>query len=390
MAKILWHSCAPWAPSGYGQQTGIWVRKLAQMGHEVTVSSYWGLSGSPTGWEGVTVLPGFGHSYCSQSLALHAEAVRPDLVITLGDVWVLDASSLRPLPLAHWLPSDCRPMSLADRNVVDAGGGELIAMSRFGEDRFRTAGLRPVYVPHGIETSVFTPPSDRRALRDALGIAEGDFVIGMNSANNDAIRKAIPEQMLAFARFLEDHPEGMLALHTGVHADGGQDLDALAENLGITDRVRAVDQYRYSAGLVQPHELAGWYGAIDLLSSASYGEGFGIPVLEAQACGTPVLTTAASAMTELNPHGYSTGGEPFWNGVHKGWWVRPSVCGIAAAYEQAWRDHRDGRRDGLRDILRDHALRYDADLVAVQYMKPAVEELLARMGNRKARQEKKQ
>jgi glycosyltransferase involved in cell wall biosynthesis len=383
MSTILWHSTAPWAASGYGTQTAVWVRKLTQMGHSVTVSSYWGLSGSPTGWQDVTVMPGFGHSYCSQSLAQHAQALRPDLVITLGDIWVLDPAVLKGLPLAHWLPSDCRPMSLADRHVVDAAGSELIAMSRFGYDRFATAGLRPLYVPHGIDTSVFTPPADREAARAALGIEPGDFVVGMNSANNDAIRKAIPEQMLAFAQFLQRHPEGLLALHTGIHTDGGQDLDALAENLGITDRVRAVDQYRYSCGLVQPGELAGWYGALDVLTNCSYGEGFGLPVVEAQACGTPVITTACSAMEELNPLGTQVPGEPFWNGVHKGWWTRPSVPGITAAYEQAWQQRRDGSRSELRDLLRDHALSYDADLVARLYMKPAIEELLDRMEKKK-------
>jgi glycosyltransferase involved in cell wall biosynthesis len=379
LSTILWHSTTPWAASGYGQQTAIWVRRLREMGHEVTISSYWGLSGSPTGWEGITVLPGYGHSYCSASLGQHAQVIRPDLVITLGDVWVLDPQVLRGLPLAHWLPCDCRPMSLADRAVVDGGGGEVIAMSRFGYDRYRTAGLRPLYVPHGIETSVFRPAQDRAALRAALGIAEDDFVIGMNSANNDAIRKGIPEQMLAFAKFLERHPEGLLALHTGVHADGGQDLDALAENLGITDRVRAVDQYRYSCGLISPGELADWYAAIDLLTCCSYGEGFGLPVIEAQACGTPVITTRSSSMEELNPHGLQVDGTPFWNGVHKGWWVRPDVPGIAAAYEQAWE-----RRDEVdRERLREHALGYDAELVAVQYMKPAIEELLDRMEHRR-------
>ena len=75
MARILWHSYAPWAPSGYGQQTAIWIQKLTEMGHEVLVSSYWGLSGAPTQWNGITILPGFGANYCSGSLSQHCKAV---------------------------------------------------------------------------------------------------------------------------------------------------------------------------------------------------------------------------------------------------------------------------------------------------------------------------
>ena len=143
MALILWHSPAPWSPlpSGYGTQTAIWARKLTEMGHEVVISNFWGMNGTVTEWDGITVLPGFGGAYCSPSLQQHARHVKPDLVITLGDVWVLDANVVRELPVAHWLPSDCRPMSTADRNVLEASGSQLIAMSKFGHERFRQAGF---------------------------------------------------------------------------------------------------------------------------------------------------------------------------------------------------------------------------------------------------------
>src|SRR5580704_3422004 len=152
------------------------------MGHEVIVSSYWGLSGAPTQWNGITVLPGFGANYCSTSLSQHCKAVQPDLVITLGDVWVLDHNLLREMPVAHWLPSDCRPMSLADANVVNASGAQLIAMSRFGEARFTAAGFRPLYVPHGIQLQVFRPPADRDELRAQFGLGKDTIAVGVNGA----------------------------------------------------------------------------------------------------------------------------------------------------------------------------------------------------------------
>jgi len=355
-------------------QTANWVQKLADMGHEVTISTYWGLQGAPTLWNGITILPGYGQNYCSPSLSQHAQMVQPDLIITLGDIWVMDPNLIRELPIAHWLPVDCRPQSLADRSVLHATGAQLMAMSMWGRDRMRDAGFDPVYVPHGIDTDLFSPPGDRKALRESLGV-DGNFVIGANMANNDAIRKAIPEIMLAFARFCEDHPEAILSLHTGVHTEGGQDLEAVAENLGIVDKVRVVDQYRYSCGLVSPQDIADWYGVCDVLVATSYGEGFGLPIVEAQACGTPVITTDASSMTELNPLGFHVGGEPFWNGVHKGWWTKPYIGQIHAALQQAHES-----RDAVdRDKLRDFALDYALDRVAEKYMGPAVTELAERV-----------
>jgi glycosyltransferase involved in cell wall biosynthesis len=351
------------------------------MGHEVFISTFWGLNGSATQWNGITVLPGFGANYSSPSLQQHARHLNPDLVITLGDVWVLDPNVLRELPVVNWLPADCRPMSTADRNVAEAAGSALLAMSRFGLERFREAGFRdPLYCPHGIDTGLFKPAADKAAMRAKCGLSDDVFVVGVNAANNDAIRKAAPEMMLAFAKFAKAHPGAVLSLHAGVHQDGGQDLECLAESLGITDMVRVVDQYRYASGLIGLDDLAEWYGALDVLLASTYAEGFGIPVVEALSCGIPVITTRCSSMEELNPDGTQVDGEPFWNGVHRAWWIRPSVSGMVAALEEAY----ERRNDVDRVKLREQALKYDIAAVAEQHMKPVVEELLERMAAKKA------
>jgi len=381
MAVICWHSTAPWSPSGYGVQTALWTQKLREMGHEVLISTFWGLNGSPTSWDGMTVLPGFGGNYSTPSLHQHAKHIQPDLVMTLGDVWVLDPNLLRELPLAHWLPCDCRPMSTADRNVVEASGAQLVAMSQFGQQRFIDAGFTSaLYVPHAIDFDVWKIPEDRDRLREATGISPDTFVIGVNAANNDAIRKAPSEMLLAFAKFLQNHPDSLLSLHTGVHCDGGQDLEYLSESLGISDRVRVVDQYRYTAGLIQQSDLAEWYACIDVLLASTYGEGFGLPIIEAKACGTPVITTRCSSMEELNSDGFQVDGEPFFNGVHRAWWIRPSISGMVAALEEAY--ERRGEVDPVK--LRESVSQYEVGRVAAEHMGPAVDELLERMSARRS------
>jgi glycosyltransferase involved in cell wall biosynthesis len=272
-------------------------------------------------------------------------------------------------------------MSTADRNVVEASGARLIAMSRFGQDRFTEAGFPSFYVPHGVDFGVFKPAGDKAGLREACGLAADAFVVGVNAANNDAIRKAPSEMLLAFAKFSGKHPDAILSLHTGVHQDGGQDLECIAENLGITDRVRVVDQYRYASGLVSSEDLADWYGCVDVLLAATFGEGFGIPIVEARASGVPVVTTKCSSMEELNGDGlgFEVDGEPFWNGVHRGWWIRPSVSGMVAALEEAYEQR--GRVDGVK--LRESVAQYEAGRVGEEHMRPAVDGLLEVMAARK-------
>jgi glycosyltransferase involved in cell wall biosynthesis len=271
-------------------------------------------------------------------------------------------------------------MSTADRNVVEASGAQLVAMSRFGQERFTDAGFtNALYCPHGLDFQTWKIPGDRGKLREATGISPDTYVIGVNAANNDAIRKAPAEMLLAFAKFARAHDDVLLSLHTAVHCDGGQDLECLAENLGITDKVLVVDQYRYSSGLIQPGELADWYGAVDVLLAATYGEGFGLPIVESLASGTPVITTKCSSMEELNPDGIQVDGEPFWNGVHRAWWIRPSISGMYRALEESY----DRRHDVDQQKLRDSVSEYEVGNVAEKYMRPAVDELLSRMAARR-------
>ena len=153
-----------------------------------------------TQWNGIPVLPGFGGNYCSPSLQQHARHVQPDLVITLGDVWVLDptcSGSCRSRTGSRGIACRCRRRTRRG----ECAGAQLIAMSRFGQARFTAAGSRPLYVPHGIDLEVFRPSADREALRTGFGLGKDTFAVGINGANNDAIRKALPEQMLAFAKF---------------------------------------------------------------------------------------------------------------------------------------------------------------------------------------------
>jgi glycosyltransferase involved in cell wall biosynthesis len=51
--------------------------------------------------------------------------------------------------------------------------------------------------------------------------------------------------------------------------------------------------------MVPDRDLAGLYSAATCLAYPSLAEGFGLPILEAMACGTPVLTSQCSAMAEV-------------------------------------------------------------------------------------------
>jgi glycosyltransferase involved in cell wall biosynthesis len=69
-------------------------------------------------------------------------------------------------------------------------------------------------------------------------------------------------------------------------------LITLVRELGLERDVRLV-------GFAGRDELPLWYNCADLLAYPSAYEGFGLPVLEAMACGVPVVTSTSSSLTEL-------------------------------------------------------------------------------------------
>lgn len=359
MSKVLIHSNAPWVPSGYGKQCQYLVRTLQELGHEVVVSAFSGLTGAPIDWHGVTVLPSGMYEYGVDVILPHMDAFEPDLTVCLMDVWKLGplADALTGRNIAAWVPVDCWPLSRLDHQFFKASGVRPIAMSRFGEQQLQDAGLDPLYAPHVVDREVFKPLSadDRAKYRAGMGV-DGKFLIGLCAANNDATRKGFPEQFEAFRAFHKKHPDSVLWVHSIARAARGLDLERLALEIGIEPTaIRITDTYPQVSGAFDDSLMADWYGVLDVLTCCSYAEAFGVPIIEAQACGTPVVVTAGSAMQEIRGYGWLAQSDSFWNHVHGAWWERPKVESIVRQYEKAYAQA-STRRQQARDTSRDFDL----------------------------------
>jgi FkbM family methyltransferase len=362
-------------PSGYGTQCALWAPRLAGLGHDVAISAYFGLRGSMLQWQGIPVYPQGDAPYGGDVVGMHARHFGADLVLLLADLWCVPHETLTGLNVAAWMPIDCEPMGMMDAGRLKAYGDAIpVAMSRFGEKQLNDAGFDPVfYVPHGIDTTVFRPPEDRQGLREAMGV-DDKFVIFMAAANMDKQRKAFPEQIAAFARLHARHPDTLLILHTMTQTSFGIDVQETVDRAGVADAVKFSSQYLLLAGMVDQDMLAASYGAADLVTNCSYGEGFGLPVVEAQACGTPVVVTDGSAMTETGAGGWKVRGEKFYIPQQHSWWVKPGIDAIYRAYEKAYQ--RGPAYQAKKAAAREHALAYDAERVLAEHWKPALEQIL--------------
>jgi glycosyltransferase involved in cell wall biosynthesis len=109
------------------------------------------------------------------------------------------------------------------------------------------------------------------------------------------------------------------------------------------------------------------------------GEGFGITVLEAQACGVPAIVTDFSAMKEVCGAGWHVGHEPYWTGLNS-WQAVPEVDEIADALEECY-GLQDSQRRQLAKDARRHAEKYDVNRVLEEFMVPSLRTAEQRFAN---------
>jgi glycosyltransferase involved in cell wall biosynthesis len=373
--KLLLHSNAPWAPTGYGQQCATFAPMLAQH-YDLAISSFYGLEGAPLKWQGIPVLPGLGGEYGNVSLPRHAMEIfdgdrRGGLVLTLMDVWVLSAATCAKMNMACWVPVDHQPAPPAVVEFFMESGAVPIAMSRFGWNML--GRLDPLYVPHGIDTDAYQP-QDRNAVREKYGFPADAFLVGMVAANKGRpSRKGFQEAFEAFARFAETHDNAYLYLHTMLDPSlaQGEDIPVLLEALNIpADRVRITDQYRALFNPYPHTAMAQIYSAMDVLLNPAHGEGFGIPVLEAQACGVPAIVTDSTAMSEVCGAGWRVKHRPRWTGQNS-WQSVADVDDIVDALEDCY-SQPSAAREALARQARTHALGYAAPRVFEEHWLPSL------------------
>jgi glycosyltransferase involved in cell wall biosynthesis len=381
--RILWHGVGPWHKTGYGVQTALFAPRLRDLGHEL-VLAYMGI-------RGVHDQPGSAHPDAAEHIrAGHWRDIPllgpgltefapppprevkasfgghdPDLVIVMKDAWVLPAQAYKRWNTAVWTNIDCRPMGTPDREFFEASGARPIAVSKFGQAMMRQAGLDPLYIPHGIDPALWIP-GDKAEARDLLGLPQKTFIAGINAANIGP-RKAWSEQLGAFAVFhAKLQPDSLLLIHASPEHPEGINLRHLVSALEIEDSVKFGSHQN-----MRGPQMVNWYRSLDVLLNATYGEGFGLPIAEALACRVPVVGTDCSAISEKIPAGagWLVRCQPWWNPQHQAWWAIPDVRQLTA-----WIDRAEAKR---LVPAPEYGAQYDADLIATEYWKPALEGELA-------------
>jgi glycosyltransferase involved in cell wall biosynthesis len=156
-------------------------------------------------------------------------------------------------------------------------------------------------------------------------------------------------------------------------AAGGINLMDLINAVGLQKhQYKFIDPYLYRTALNQ-EIVSATYTAMDVFLGVSMGEGFGIPTIEAQACGTRVIVSDFAASTELVGEGWLVDCQPYWDPMQRSFFTTPLIPSIVDALEKAYQKGRSRSQQAI-----DFALLYDADTIFESHWKPVLNKLLTK------------
>lgn len=217
-----------------------------------------------------------------------------------GRTFVYGTAEHRAVPRSFLVPGTSLRDTLADPRLT------ILTPSRWSAEGFRRLGFedaRIAVIAHGIDPTLFRPrPEKRDAMRRELGVSGFVFM----SAGAMTGNKGMDILLRAFAAVAERRDDVRLLLKGADHLYSSQQF--LQQTLSSLPRSQAsliVKRLVYGGEALSMEQMSVLYQAADAYVSPYRAEGFNLPVLEAAACGLPVICTQGGATDDFVTHTFA-------------------------------------------------------------------------------------
>lgn len=318
MSKVLWIADGGCA-TGFARVTHAIGERLIEKGHEVHVLAI-NYKGDPYPTSLNLWPPTLNKREDTYGLTRVIELLdklRPDVVVMLNDPQILqrylfenphDPMQVLPrFPVITYTPIDGYDIPPMYAPIWMATNP--VAMSKFGQDQI--PGSKLVY--HGVDTEQFWPVSSetpiivngerlttKRQCKEAVGLPKDAFIVGRVDRNSG--RKDYPALWRALQPVMRKYSDVIAYFHCrGKDEPSGVNLEAMFSREPDTMnqfRLPSPDHYTALQGYPQGF-LNALVNAFDVFATTSRGEGFGLTIAEALACGVPVIAQNVSAIPEV-------------------------------------------------------------------------------------------
>jgi glycosyltransferase involved in cell wall biosynthesis len=377
--RLLWHSVAPWIASGYGKVTKEICTRLPKYGFDVIVSAYYGVEPGGVPTYQIPVLPAKEGNLGVRSAARYYRQLNIDFGFLHSDWWAFEEFPKEIPKSILYGPMDQinYPAELTGflKNYL-----EIVGVCKWQQDCLSNMGIKSDFIYHGVNTKLYRPMSKIEA-KKKFKISENTFVFGTVGSNNDKEdRKSHTRSMKAMRYFLDQNPDVkdiIWLYHTNPNDLNGLPLFSFARKLKLDKVIKFMDPSLASIMMTED-EMALLMNCFDVHILCSKREGFGLPILETQACGVPNICHDFSSMTELvKGHGWlcrSIGcGLNVETTSITGETAIPDVYDIADCINEAYFNPDKVRKYGQES--REFSLPFDWDLLVEKKWIPFLEKL---------------
>lgn len=248
--------------------------------------------------------------------------IQPDYFVTMADVGI-QAAYIDIVFKAKqmgwkgkwiaWTPIDSYSWAVGWDEIFD-GPDINLAMANFGAERMKANNVQNIRViPLGVDTKKYKPLENREKLRETYNFKD-KFVVGFLGRNQK--RKMVDRLIMAFAQFSKGKDDVSLLLHTDLVPPDcpGWDLRTLFHRVSKDYDPEFLSKKKINMSKknmdicvrqsMAPDKIVEIYNLMDVFFYPTGGEGFGMPGIESQACGVPLIMTDATTGPELcDKHG---------------------------------------------------------------------------------------
>jgi len=307
--RIVWVGNHHNQPTGYGiiaKHVIDYVHHNSR--HEMVEFAVSGIQRCyPSDWNGITVYgqSNYGGKHGIGDWSTVDKMEQPDLWMVNFDAWATgDLIPKSGVKYALYPPIDHDTLAPVWKPVLN-GAVDIVPYCEFGE-RVLREGMSPTApiskpIPHGVDVEAYRPMEvDKKAVFGNNNVTDDTFVIGIFK-NNQGTRAKYEVQLAGIEMFFDqvghdnDIKVFLMASRVGQQSF---DLQELIYKYHLQGKVMIISHDKYRYGLT-PKDTAPLYNACDVVLNCVAGEGWGLPITEAFACGTPVIATAFSSMPEL-------------------------------------------------------------------------------------------
>lgn len=383
--KIIFHGDGIWTQSGYAVELDFLIRRFLLEGFQVAQAAKAGLHGHWIDYrmdEGtLRMYPMVDDPHGADTMFYGARNFGANVCISMIDQWVIPPQWIQNLhqigcKFIPYMPVDSNPPAPGIlRNLPLAD--KIITFSKFGQNQLKKHGFISEMIYEGVDVNKLKP-KDKLEAKQKAGFPPHLFMWGMIAANKEnPPRKSFQEALEAFKMFSDVHPESGLFIGTQQISPGSFPIREYAQHLGILDKMFFGDQLFMSI-LATREDIEIWMNAFDGLLHPSQTEGFGLTIVEAQACGTPVVVTNAHSMPELIIEG-KTGeiaqvANRKWTSALS-FWETPEPKSIWWAMEKIYRRVKEKPNEVLIDCRNNVVENFNIDTIFRERWLPLAEQI---------------